>query len=132
MKLRTMIEETCNSTLTVDSAQIWILKVDLNLKSLYGQDMDLLKYYDVSMVQVIVAGEVAVAYCGESVVLVIQDEKHTKEGAIVKVLQFRDPLIKLERGMDINDFWWIVDFDTACRKWYNQQNADIHEQYLAS
>ena len=55
VELWMMIEETCNSTLTIDSAHMQMIKVDLNLKSVYGKELSLLKYYNVFMAQAKVA-----------------------------------------------------------------------------
>ena len=45
VQLWMMIEETCTSTLIVISVQKRMLKADLHLKSVYGENMELAKYY---------------------------------------------------------------------------------------
>ena len=41
-----IMKETCNSTTTINLSQMRMMKVDLNFKSIYGQDMELSKYYN--------------------------------------------------------------------------------------
>ena len=97
-----MIKETCNSTLTIDSVQQRMLKADLHLKSVYGENMELLKYYNIFMSQAKVAWEEEVNFDGKTVVKMIYDKILAKDSATARAPAFFDSLVKLERkGMDI-------------------------------
>ena len=51
--------------------------------------------------------------------------------AILMAPAYCNPEIKLEKDIKIKDLWVIVNYDTFCRKRYDERRADIHQQQHA-
>lgn len=91
-----------------------MLKVDLNLKSIYGENMDLSKYYKVFVAQVKVAWVAGINFGSKTVVSLIQDKRHVKDSVISRAPAHHNPLIKFEPGMKLKELWKVVHYNTAC------------------
>ena len=128
VQLWIMIEETYNSTSTIDSAQQRVLKADLNLKSVYGENMDLSEYYDVLLLQSKVVWVAGVNFGSEVVAGLIQAKLHAKDSSALVAPGFCESLVKLEPNMSIDNLWKIVDYNTACRRWYDSHLSFWREQ----
>ena len=111
-----LIEETCTSTSAIDLVQQWVMKADLNLKSVYRENMKLSKYFDDFMVQAKVAWETGVNSGSEAVVSLIQDKLHEKDGSVSEAPVYRNPLIKLDCTMYIKELWEVIKYNTFCQK----------------
>ena len=107
------------------------MKVDLSLKNVYGENMELSKYFDVFLAQAKVACKAGVNYGSKAIIIHYQGELQEKDGSITKAPVWRNPLVKLDLNLEKEELWEIIKFDTFCRQWYNQCRANIHEEQLA-
>ena len=60
VKLWMLVEETCNSTSLINLVLQRVMKVDLSLKNVYGENKELSEYFDIFMAQAKVAWEISV------------------------------------------------------------------------
>ena len=71
-----LVEKACTSTSTINLVQQYVLKADLNLKSVYGEYTELSQFFNVFMAQAKVAWEAGVHFGSEIVFGLIQAKLH--------------------------------------------------------
>lgn len=105
-----------NNTTTINLAQMHIMKVDLNLISIYEQDIELSDYYDLFAAQAEVALKCGVDYRDEIITTLIAEEVQAKNNTMSVPSKKRNYDIKLERELNVDDLWDLVDKEENTHK----------------
>ena len=112
-----LIEEICSSTLSINSVVKRALKADLSIGNIYGENMELAKYYEVFVAQTKVALEAGVDFSSEALVYLKYREDREKDTSLPAQPVWRDPLVKIEMGLKDDDYMKIIKHDAECRLW---------------
>ena len=109
-----MIEKIYTSTSLINLVLQRTMKADLTHKNMYGESMELPKYFDVLSAQAKVALEAGVDYGSEAIIGLYQGALWEMDVFISKAPAWRNPLIKLDPKYTTKELWKIAKFDTFC------------------
>ena len=131
IELWKLIEEICSSTLSINSLVQRALKADLSIGNIYGENMELAKYYEVFVAQAKVALEAGVDFSSEALVYLKYREDCEKDISLPPQPVWRDPLVKIEMGLKDADYMKIIKYDAECRLWQLKRQNAVHDERLA-
>ena len=99
VQLWMLIEEVCTSTSSINSVAQQALKACLSLNNIYGENMELAKYYEVFLAQARVALEVGIDLGDNSLVILSHVKDTEKDLNLTPTPVWRDHMVKIEPGL---------------------------------
>ena len=131
MVLWMLIEEICSSTLSINSVVQRALKAGLSIGNIYGENMELTKYCEVSAARAKVVVKAGVDFSSKALVSLKYCVDREKDPCLPVQLVWRDPLVKIEPGLKEPELMKIIMHDSNCRQWQLEYQDAVHKERLA-